>query len=304
MNHALRRGVDALYAQPAVLLLLTALFWGGNAVAGQLAKGEITPLQLVLLRWVMVTAFMWPLYGAQVRAHWATARPKLARIVLTAVLGFTGFNTLFYMASLETTAVNIGILQGSIPVFVLLGAFLAHGTRVGLLQMTGVAVTLTGVVLIATQGAPGQVLSMQFNPGDLLMLLACACYSAYALLLVGRPEIPGAVFFTLMAPIATLTAIPFAAWEATQPGYGWPTLDGWLVTLFIAIFPSCLAQLFFLRGVDLIGPGRAGLYANLVPVFAAILAVLLLGEVFALYHGLALALVLGGIAISQRRAGG
>jgi drug/metabolite transporter (DMT)-like permease len=82
-----------------------------------------------------------------------------------------------------------------------------------------------------------------------------------------------------------------------------PTLQGWLVTLFVAVGPSCLAKLFYLRGVDLIGPGRAGVFVNLVPVFAAILAVALLGEPFAVYHAIALALVIGGIWLAQRAAG-
>jgi drug/metabolite transporter (DMT)-like permease len=81
--------------------------------------------------------------------------------------------------------------------------------------------------------------------------------------------------------------------------FQWPTPKGWLITLYIAVFPSFLSQLFFMRGVDLIGPGRAGIFVNLVPVFSAILAVLILGEAFQAYHALALALVLGGIVLAE-----
>ena len=299
---ALRRAVDALYASPPLLLVLTMLFWAGNAIAGQLAKGEVSPLQLVLFRWIGVTAIMWPLFGRQALAQWHVARPRIGRVILMAIFGFTGFNVLFYLASLETSGVNIGILQGSIPVMVLLGAFIAHGTRVTALQALGVTVTLVGVVLVATRGVPWQALAIGLNRGDLLMLLACLLYAVYAVLLVGRPAMPGAVFFTLMAPIATITAIPPAIVEAMAPDYTMPSLDGWLIILYVAIFPSCLAQLFFLRGVDLIGPGRAGVYNNLVPVFAAVLAVALLGQAFNWYHGLALVLVIGGIFIAQRPA--
>lgn len=300
MIHALRQGARALYQRPGLLLVLCALFWAGNAIAGQLAKGEITPMQLVLFRWIGVTAMMWPLFGAQVREHWPVARPKIFVIIAMAMMGFTVFNVLFYVASLETSGVNIGILQGSVPVFVLLGALAIHGTRISALQAAGVTVTLVGVVLVATRGAPGQIAEIGLNRGDVIMLIACAFYAIYAVMLQNRPQIPAAAFFTLMAPIATLTAIPPALWEAMQPGYAWPTGTGWLICLYIAIFPSCLAQLFFLRGVDLIGPGRAGVYTNLVPVFAAVLAVGLLGQEFAWYHGLALVLVIGGIVLAQR----
>ncbi|MEM9138264.1 MAG: DMT family transporter [Pseudomonadota bacterium] len=295
----LRSGIDTLYASPALLLVLTTLFWGGNAIAGQVAQGHITPMQLVLFRWIAVALIMWPLFGAEVRAHWPQARPRLGRITVMAILGFTAFNILFYVASLETSGVNIGILQGAIPVFVLLGALLAYGTRITALQGVGVAATLAGVVLIATAGAPLQIIEIGLNRGDAIMLVACMFYAAYAVLLQTRPQVPGVVLFTLMAGIAMITAIPPAIYEAFQPGTTWPTWEGWLICLYVAIFPSCLSQLFFLRGVDLIGPGRAGVYTNLVPVFASILAVGLLGQVFAWYHALALVLVIGGIVVAQ-----
>lgn len=301
MQAAARSAIHALYQRPVALLVLTMLFWSGNAIAGQLARGEISPMQLVLARWIGVTAVMWPLFGRQLVAHWPQVRPRIWLIVLMAVSGFTGFNTLFYIASLETSAVNVGILQGAVPVFVLIGALLTHGTRIGALQAVGVAVTLVGVVLVATRGAPLAIMETELNRGDLIMLVACFLYAFYAVMLVGRPPIPGAVFFTLMASIAAITAIPPAIAEALlAENYRAPTLEGWAITAYVALFPSCIAQLFFLRGVDLIGPGRAGVYTNLVPVFAAAMAVGLLGQEFAAYHAVALVAVIGGIALAQR----
>lgn len=296
-----RSALHALYQRPVLLLVLTMLFWSGNAIAGQLTKGEITPMQLVLARWIGVTLLTWPLFGREVVRHWPQIRPRIGLIIVMAVSGFTGFNTLFYLASLETTAVNIGILQGSVPVFVLIGAFLTHGTRIGALQAAGVTVTLVGVALVATRGAPLSLMQTEVNRGDLVMLFACLLYAFYAVMLARRPAIPGAAFFTLMAPIAALSAMPLALAEALLvEGYRAPTLEGWLITAYVAVFPSCIAQLFFLRGVDLIGPGRAGVYTNLVPVFAAALAVGLLGQEFAAYHAAALVAVIGGIALAQR----
>ena len=299
---AVRKGFGWLYDRPNPLLVLTSLFWAGNAIAGQLAIGEITPMQLVLLRWVVVLGIMWPLFGRQALAAWPVIKPRIGRLITMAILGFTGFNALFYLASTQTSGVNIGILQGSVPVFVLIAAFVAHGARVGILQGLGVAITLTGVALVATQGRPLDVLELVWNQGDLLMLLACLSYALYAVLLQSRPDVPGTAFFTLMLPVAALTAVPAAIAEAyLTENYSPPSTYGLVLAAWVGLFPSCLAQLFFLRGVDLIGPGRAGVYTNLVPVFAAGLAVLMLGQVFDLYHAIALVLVLGGIAIAQRR---
>jgi drug/metabolite transporter (DMT)-like permease len=295
-SHAAAR----LYQWPSVLLTLTAILWAGNAIAGRLAVGRIAPMQLVFLRWFLVLAVMWPLYGTEVRAHWPEIRPRLLSISVTAFLGLTGFTALFYLAAHATSAVNMGILQGSIPVVVLAVAFLTHGTKATLLQIVGVLITGLGVVVVATRGMPLSILQMGLNGGDLLVLAGCVFYAIYTVALRDRPAMSGPAFFTLLALISAIASLPLAVAEALIAGPSLPTWQGWLVTLYVAIFPSCVAQIFFLRGVDLIGPGRSGVFVNLVPVFTAILAVVLIGEPFALFHGVALALVLGGIWLAQR----
>ena len=289
---------------PSLMLTLTALFWAGNSVAGRLAVGHVSPLLLVFLRWVLVLAVMWPLYGRQVREHWPEIRPQLFRFVLMAMLGLTGFNALYYVAAHTTTAVNIGILQGSVPVIVLVAAFLTHGSRATFVQIAGVLVTALGVIVVATQGMPLAILHIDLNRGDLIILAACVLYALYTVALRDRPRMSGAAFFTLLVLISAVTSVPLVLAEAYVSGFSMPTWQGWLVTLYVAIFPSCLAQLLFLRGVDLVGPSRAGVFVNLVPVFTAMLAVVLIAEPFALFHAVALALVIGGIWLAERgRAG-
>jgi drug/metabolite transporter (DMT)-like permease len=291
---------DRFYRWPSLLLTLAAIFWAGNTVAGRLAVGEISPFMLTFLRWVLVLAALWPVYGREVRKHWPQVKPQLGSIVVLAALGMTGFNALYYVAAHYTSAINIGILQGSMPIFVLTGAYLAHGTRASLVQQAGVLITAMGVVVVATRGAPLQILGVDLNWGDLAMLAACALYAAYTVGLRDRPSMPGTAFFTLLALISAVTSVPLVIAEGLAMGFELPTLTGLLITAWVAIFPSCLAQIFYLRGVDLIGPGRAGVYINLVPVFAAAMAVVLINEPFAPFHGLALVLVLGGIWLAQR----
>ena len=291
---------QSLFSRPYLLLTLTMLFWGGNAVAGQLVVGEVSPLMLTFLRWLMVCSFLWVTAGRRVIAEWPGVRPRMLWITGMAVCGFTGFNSLFYVASHDTTAVNIGILQGSIPVLVFLGAFALHRTRVGLLQMVGAVITILGVMVVATAGDVSRLTSLAFNPGDVTMMIACLFYSAYASALPNRPKVSGLVFFTVMSLVACVTTLPLALYEVFAGTVIWPTPKGWAIGLYIALFPSFIAQIFFMRGVELIGPGRAGIFVNLVPVFAAGLAVVILSEVFHLYHAVALVLVLGGIWLSER----
>ncbi len=285
---------------PPALLIATTLMWGCNAVAGQLAVGEISPISMVFLRWIMVISVLWPLFGREVRAHWPAIRPRLGYVVLMAAIGFTGFNTLFYIASQYTSGVNIGILQGSIPAMVMMGAFAVHRSPVSPIQMVGVVVALAGAVIVSVGGDMQNLLALALNRGDLIMLIACGFYSFYTIALQTRPPVPGRAFFTLLALIATVTAVPLMVWEVASGAFHWPTPKGWAVAVFVAIFPSCLAQLCFMRGVDLVGPGRAGIYANLVPIFAAVLAIVFLGQTFAGFHAVALILVLGGIWLAQK----
>ncbi len=290
-----------MVSKPVLLLIFAMLCWALNTVLGQLAVGQVSPITVVFLRWAMVTAFVWPLFGSRVLADWPVIRPRLPMIALMAALGFTGFNTLFYLAAHTTSAVNVGILQGSMPVFVLLGAFFAFGTRIRPVQLVGAALGLAGVIMIATKGRPLGLLDLDVNPGDAIMLLACALYAFYTLALKKRPAISGLSFFTLMAPIAMVTAMPLLVAEIALKGIQWPSLQGWIVTLMIAIFPSFLAQLAFLRGVDAIGPGPAGVFMNLVPVFSAVMGVVFLGEQFRTFHAIGLTLVIAGIWLVQRQ---
>ena len=182
----------------------------------------------------------------------------------------------------------------------MIGALLVFGTPIRALQVVGILVTMLGIVLTATHGDIGKLLSLTVNIGDLFMLACCFLYAGYALALKRRPAVSGAGFLTAMSFVAFLTSIPLLGWEMATGRVQWPTPEGWLIVAYVAFFPSLIAQFFFMRGVELIGPGRAGLFINLVPVFGSIMAVAILGEPFGLHHLIALALVLGGIWLAER----
>jgi drug/metabolite transporter (DMT)-like permease len=132
------------------------------------------------------------------------------------------------------------------------------------------------------------------------MLVACTLYAGYTVGLRRRPQVSPLSLLAVLAGAAFVTSLPLTLAEVALDRFQWPTPTGWVIVALITLFPSYLAQLFFIHGVALIGPGRAGVFVNLVPVFASILAVVFLSEPFELYHGIALALVLGGIGLSER----
>lgn len=255
---------------------------------------------LVTCRWLGVLLLISVFANRYIRRDWPVLRQHLLFVGAMGALGFTAFNALFYVAAYSTTAINIGIIQGSIPVFVIIGAYLAYRTPVSVLQTAGVLLTMIGVAVVASEGNLERLASLRVSRGDALMVVACLFYGGYAVGLAKRPLVTAMGFFTAISAVAFLASLPLVAAEAMLGKLQWPTMTGWTVVVLVTLLPSFLAQIFFMRGVELIGPGRAGVFVNLVPVFASILAVLLLGESFEAYHAVALVCVLGGIWISEK----
>lgn len=283
-----------------VLLIFTALIWAGNAVAGKWAVGQVSPLALTSLRWLIACLALVPLAAGPVSREWRLLLPRWRFVVLMGACGYTAFNALFYMAGTFTSATNLAMIQGAIPVIVLLCSFLAYRTPVGPMQAVGVLVTLLGVAVAATHGDLEVLRTLAFNRGDLFMLVACLFYAGYTVALRARPAVSGITFFAAMAVAAFLTSLPLLAVEWASGRLVWPTPEGWAIVVYVGLGPSLVSQLCFLRGVEMIGPNRAGIFVNLLPVFGALLAVLLVGEPFRLDSAAALVLVLGGIFIAER----
>jgi len=288
-------------SNPYLLLTLTMLMWSANGIAGRVAIGEVSPMVIVMLRWLISCSLLFAFDFLRIREDWLVLKLHIVRLVLGAIFGFTGFNALFYLSAHHTSAVNMTILQGSLPIFVLMGAALFQRTPLTLLQAIGIPFTLAGVIAVASQGQLDVLLAFNFNIGDIGLVIACLSYAIYTLMLRNRPKVSGIGFFAIVAMAAFITSLPLLGLEMALGEAHWPTVEGWMIVAFIGICPSLLAQLFFLKAVELIGPGRAANFTNLVPIFGPLLAIILLGEPFHLYHAVALMLVLGGITLAEWR---
>lgn len=282
------------------LLTGTAICFGANTTFAKLALGEVSPLLLVALRWLLVVLFVVTLNRRTLVDDWPRLKPHLGFLFLMGALGFAAFNGLFYIAANYTSAINMGIIAATMPVFVLLGALVLYQDRVRPLQWIGAVITLIGVALVAVQGSFERLLELRFNLGDGLVLFATVLYGGYTLGLRRRPPSTAISLFTVLAASAFLASLPMVAAEAWLGNFQAPSARGWVVVVLVALFPSFLAQVMFIRGVEIIGPDRAGIFLNLVPVFAAVIAVAYLGETFRLFHGIALLAVIGGIWLAER----
>ncbi len=292
------------WANPILLLALTALIWAGHSIVGRLAVGQIGPMTLTCLRWALALLPILMAARPSLRHDWPILRARWPYLLAMGALGYTAFNALFYLAAHRTSALNLSIIQGGVPALVLVGARIVLGIRFTALQAAGAVVTMIGVGTIAAQGDMDKLLALAFNSGDAMMLVAVVFYAGYTVALRERPPVSGLSLLAGMALAAFVTSVPLMVWEIASGGFIRPTPAGLLTLVFVALGPGFASQMFYMRGVELIGPGRAGVFVNLVPVFGAIMAVVLLGEPFEAYHAVALLLVVGGIAIAQKGARG
>ena len=282
-----------------LFLLSTMLLWGGNSVAGKLAVGHVSPMTLVFLRWVMAVMILLPVGWRPLRQDWPKVRKHWLVLAGLGACGFTIFNVIFYTALNYTTAINVSIEQAAIPVVIILANFVLFRLRVQPLQIVGVALTIVGVAVTASHGELSQLLKLELNFGDAIMLVAVLCYSLYSVGLRLRPAIRWQSLMLALSVAALLTSVPFFIWEVLAGRAIFPDGRGWTVAVYTALGASVISQVFYIRGNELIGANRAGLFINLVPIFGTLLSVLIVGEQFQLYQGLALALVLGGIGLAE-----
>lgn len=292
--------------QAYLLLALAALFWAANPALGRFLVGSVPPISLSFWRWSGAVIVMAPLALPALWKQRATLRQDWLAVLVLGFLSVTGFTTLVYVGLRYTTATNLSLLNATMPVMILIVARLLLGHVIGRQRLMGVAVCLAGVVLIVGQGSLETLLAVRFNPGDPIILAAMLCWASYSVLLARlKPRLP-MLPFQLAAFVAGWFFLGLGfAWEAAAGAAWWPSpaAVGWvpLVSLvFLAVFPSVLAFLFWQKGIEATSPGTAGYFIYLVPVFGTLLAVLTLGERLYWFHFAGMAAIFAGIWLAQR----
>ena len=210
-------------------LTFTSICFGANTTFAKLVVGEVSPMMVVALRWLLVVALLLAFNWKALVRDWPNLKPHLGFLFLMGALGFAAFNGLFYIAAHHTTAVNMGIIQAVLPVFVLVGALLVYRAPARGLQWVGAGVTLAGVAVVVSAGDMERLVRLRFNAGDLLVVLAALLYAGYTVGLLRRPASTALGLFTVLAASAFLASVPMVAVEAWLGEFQAPTLRGWAV---------------------------------------------------------------------------
>lgn len=290
----------------AYLLLATApLCWAGNIVLARGVVHMIPPVAFAFFRWTVAFLLLLPFTWVHVRRDWPVALKQWRILALTALCGISGFNTLLYMAVHTTTAINGALIQSTMPAFIILISLLLYRERVTKWQIAGVAGCIAGAGLVVLRGDIEAFTALSVVPGDVLMVVAVVLYGLYSALLKKRPPIHPLSFMVFTFGIGIVGLLPIYLWELHTAGAFELTGGTVLSILYVAIFPSIVAYFCWNRGIDMIGPNRGGLFINLIPVFASLMAIAWLGETLRFFHLAGMGMILGGMILfnSTRIAG-
>jgi drug/metabolite transporter (DMT)-like permease len=287
--------------QPYLLLSIAALCWAGNAIVGRFAAGHIPPVTLSFLRWSFAFLLILPFSWKHLAQDWTEIRARLGTMIVLSVTGIGAFNTLQYWALEHTQALNTLLLQSSGPLFVAVWSLILLGVRLTLAQAGGIALSLTGVLVILLHGDLTALASIVFNRGDIIFTVAMVIIGLYSVLSLRRPQIHGLSFVGFTFGFGAACLVPPLVWELLSRPVMQLDTPNLLSLFYVAVFPSTLAYLCFNRGVQLIGANRAAPVFHLVPVFGSAMAIAFLGERPQLFHAIGFALVLTGVFVASRK---
>jgi len=169
-----------LFSNAHFLLTFTSLFWAFNTIAGRAAVNELSPLFIVSARWFFVAIILTIVCRKQLKSSWAILSKRLKWLILMGLLGFTGFNSSYYIAAHDTIAINLGIVQGTMPAFIIIIARIWLKNEITLLQLLGLFFTFLAVLLVVSSGDLNTLLNFELNKGDIIMISACTLYATYA----------------------------------------------------------------------------------------------------------------------------
>ncbi|WP_114653364.1 DMT family transporter [Polynucleobacter necessarius] len=279
-------------------------FWAANAIAGRVLVGSISPIALSAVRWGLAALFLLP-FGWKIFKPGSALWQNKSRFLVLGLLGVGSYNVLLYLALQTSTAINVTLIGASMPIWMLLIGAVLYQVKPTILQMLGALVSLVGVTVVLTRGEPASLFSMEVVMGDLFIMLATILWAFYSWM-ISRPgesterQWPWAEFLMAQVFIGFMWTMLFESVEIAT-GYAYIDLNywTWALIIFVAIGPSLIAYRCWGLGVSGAGPTVAAFFANLIPLFTALLSAAILGDPPQLFHGLAFVLIVVGILVSS-----
>lgn len=302
--HNAEAGVFVRYPWlPYVLLASAMAFYSMGFVVGRAIRDEVPPLGLMFWRSVVACSLLLVFIYPQIRAQFPILVRHWRLFVLLAVTQMILGQAVMFTALHTTTAINVSLLQMTQPVFILFFAAWLLGDRITTKQGVGALFALFGVVVTIAHGDIDVLLALRFVPGDILIQFGTLSWALYSTLIKRTPvELNPLVLFFGITLVGGIALLPLYAFETLYLGqsvpFSWPAIGA---ISYVATINGIAALTFVNIGILYLGPGRAGSFYYLIPIFATLMAIFLLGEVFQFYHAIGVALVFVGVYLASQR---
>ena len=286
-----------------IFLILTTLFWAGNFIVGKAASlFEIPPFTLNFYRWTFAWLILAPFTIKEIieKKNYIFGNIKL--IIILGITSITIFNSIVYY-SLNFTQVISGVLMiSTIPVMIIVFCWLLKIEKTNIFQILGVIFSLCGVVVIITKANLSILLNLNFNKGDLWMVVAMFSWALYsALLRKKKLELSQLSLLQTIISAGLVFLLPAYLIELSL-GYRANIHLPFILTLtYVVLFPGLASFILWIKGISIIGSNRAGIFLHLIPIFSTIFAIIIFKEKFMLYHLIGAILIISGIILSSKK---
>ena len=286
-----------------IFLILTTLFWSGNFIVGKAASlFEIPPFTLNFYRWTFAWLILAPFTLPEIIRKKNYILKNIKLIIILGITSITIFNSIVYY-SLNFTQVISGVLMiSTIPVMIIIFCWLFKIEKTNVYQILGVIFSLLGVVVIITKADLNILLNLNFNKGDLWMVVAMFSWAMYSALLRKKKfELSQLSLLQMIISAGLLFLLPAYLIELTL-GYRVDIDLPFALTLtYVVLFPGLASFIFWIKGISIIGSNRSGIFLHLMPIFSTILAIIIFKEKFMIYHLFGATLIITGIILSSKK---
>ena len=285
-----------------IFLILTTLFWSGNFIVGKAASlFEIPPFTLNFYRWTFAWLILAPFTLNEIVAKKNYILENIKLIIILGITSITIFNSIVYY-SLNFTQVISGVLMiSTIPVMIIIFCWLFKIEETNIYQILGVIFSLSGVVVIITKANFNILVNLNFNKGDLWMVVAMFSWAMYsALLRKKKLEISQLSLLQTIISAGLIFLLPAYLIELALGYKASINLPFVLTLTYVVLFPGLASFIFWIKGIAMIGSNRAGIFLHLMPIFSTIMAILIFKEKFMFFHLVGAALIITGIVLSSK----
>jgi len=285
------------------MVVCATLFWAGNFNIGKVAFLEnISPFTLAFLRWTLVWIILLPFTYKEILNLKSIIIKNFKFIFLLGLSSVFLYSALTYKALNYTQVINASLFNTAVPATIILVCFLLKIEKTNIFQLSGLLTSTLGILAIVTKLDLNILLSLDFNKGDLLMIVAIISWGVYSALLKKRNfEISLLALVQITCTFGLIMLAPAFLVELNQGQSVDMNLNLFYILLYVAIFPSIGSYYCWSGAVSIIGANRAGIFLSLIPLFSTLFAIILFDEKFLFFHLIGTILIILGLFLSNKK---